>query len=76
MKNEKMQLLEIIGGARARPAPIAATGLQCAKTCPEVRFLEYACLRNGNCVKLVSYKKIRQLDIFFLRPTHNFKQLL
>ena len=25
--NEKMQLLEIIGGARARPAPIAATGL-------------------------------------------------
>ena len=27
MMNEKMQLLEIIGGARARPAPIAATGL-------------------------------------------------
>ena len=34
MKNEKMQLLEIIGGggARARPAPIAATGLKIVKS--------------------------------------------
>ena len=30
--NEKMQLLEIIGGGRARPAPIAATGLIVALT--------------------------------------------
>ena len=27
MMNEELQLLEIIGRARARPAPIAATGL-------------------------------------------------
>ena len=35
MMNEKMQLLEIIGGARARPAPIAATGLLGTLISPE-----------------------------------------
>ena len=34
--NEKMQLLEIIGGARARPAPIAATGLHIYRHFPKI----------------------------------------